>query len=120
MKTTLRSVGGSRQKASYLHAIAEYFGEIKEVDWNKYSDKELTSIKGVGSWTAKMVLIFTLARNDVFAHEDLGVQIASRELFGLKGQGKSFIKQMEGISANWVPYYRSFACRFLWAWKNGA
>ena len=36
----------------------------------------LTRIKGVGRWTAEMLLMFTLGREDVFAVDDLGIQQA--------------------------------------------
>ncbi len=36
----------------------------------------LTKIKGVGRWTAEMLLMFTLGREDVFAVDDLGIQQA--------------------------------------------
>jgi len=63
----LRSVGLSNQKASYIHNIANafYTGAIPK-DINTLGDKEviewLTTIKGVGPWTAEMFLMFTLNR----------------------------------------------------------
>ena len=73
-------VGISRQKASYIKNIAHAFNTkiIDEKNISKLDDQEiinqLTTIKGVGKWTAEMFLIFTLRRPDVFPVTDLGVQ----------------------------------------------
>src|SRR5690606_35491475 len=77
---TLRSVGLSGQKTGYLKNIASFSLE-KTLDYRKLRamDDEtlinyLTQIKGVGRWTAEMILMFTLTRPDVFPIDDLGIQ----------------------------------------------
>ena len=79
----------------------------------------LTQIKGIGRWTAEMILMFTLAREDVFAVDDLGIQQAICKLYRIEATDKKKMKvQMLKISKNWSPY-RTYACRYLWGWKDG-
>jgi len=67
----MRGIGFSKQKATYSHNIANYFIEnsLYDCDWSQYSDvaimKTLTNIKGVGEWTAEMIMLFELQRPDV-------------------------------------------------------
>ena len=77
----LRSAGLSRPKASYVLGIAQKAvdGHIPTLDeCDRMTDAEimerLTSIKGVGRWTAEMLLIFNLGRPDVSAGSRLGRQ----------------------------------------------
>ena len=72
----LRDAGMSYSKASYIKNIAKAFrdGDLDIKNIRKMSDEEviaeLTKIKGVGKWTAEMILIFTLKREDVFSLGD--------------------------------------------------
>jgi len=119
----LRAVGFSRQKAQYSQNIARFFEEkdLFTCDWDKYSDQEildlLTEIKGVGSWTVEMVLIFELQRPDVFPVKDLGIQQAMQGLYKLKSEKKALNKEMEAIAEAWKPH-RTIASLYLWAWKR--
>ena len=78
----MRSIGLSTQKASYLKNVAQYAIEhsIDNNIWDNKSDieiiHELSRIKGVGTWTVEMILIFTLGRPDIFPVDDLGIQQA--------------------------------------------
>ncbi|MFK7971903.1 MAG: DNA-3-methyladenine glycosylase [Bacteroidia bacterium] len=116
----LRAVGLSRQKISYVKSIATFFEEQSH-DWDNLSDDEavklLVSIRGVGEWTAQMVLMFTLGREDVFAPGDLGIQLAMKELYGVYGKGKALERALTEIAEPWRPY-RSYACRALWPWRD--
>ena len=124
---TLRTAGVSRQKAGYLHRIAEHWqreGWGRVADWSAYGDerlvRELTAIRGVGQWTVEMLLIFSLRRPDVLPLDDLAIRTAIQELYGLtdtKARGKALHRELEAVAAPWRPY-RSRACRYLWAWKN--
>ncbi len=120
----LRSAGLSNSKAEYVRNVCAFFIENKVTDAKLYKmdDEELitflTQIKGVGRWTAEMILIFSLGREDVFALDDLGIQQAMTELYEIKAKEKKQMKlDMENISSSWKPY-RTYACRYLWAWKN--
>lgn len=119
----VRSAGFSRPKTKYIFNIAQYFmdNEVDEEDWEALSNEEiierLTSIKGVGEWTVQMILMFQLLRPDVFPSKDLGVQIAMINLYEIKTEKRQLINDMEKIAENWRPY-RSFASKYLWAWKR--
>lgn len=106
----LRSVGLSRQKASYIHNVAESFGRggflwkyRKTESLSKLSTAEITDlfskIKGVGIWTVHMYLIFALGRLDVLAAGDLGVRKGVMKLYGLPDVPTQ--KQVEEIAKNW-------------------
>ncbi len=116
-RETWREYGVSRQKASYLNNIAEYFTENKkEVDsFSTMEDSEilesLVKIKGVGEWTAQMFLIFCLGRPNVLAPGDLGIQVMSQKLYGLKEAPDK--KKLLEISKNWEPHI-SWAQLYLW------
>ena len=119
-----RSIGFSNAKASYVHNVCKFFVEQKVTDarLSKMSNDEiidlLTQIKGVGKWTVEMILMFTLGREDVFAVDDLGIQQAITRLYKLDASDKKLMKEeMLSISAKWSPY-RTYACRYLWGWKD--
>jgi DNA-3-methyladenine glycosylase II len=121
---TLRSIGLSYAKASYVHNVCAFFIEHKLTDarLHKMSNEEvlalLTQIKGVGQWTVEMILMFTLGREDVFAADDLIIQQTMVNLYKLDSLDKKILKQeMKRISDKWSPY-RTYACRYLWGWKN--
>ena len=120
---TMRLVGLSRQKSSYIKNVATFFLEeqIKSNDWTSQSDediiKALTQIKGVGTWTVEMMLMFTLDRPDVFPVGDLGIQQAMIVLYDVKADKKTLKPKLVEIAEQWRPY-RTLACRYLWDWKD--
>ena len=120
-----RSIGFSNAKASYVHNVCKFFVDNKITDerLHKMSNEEvldlLTQIKGVGRWTVEMILMFTLGREDVFAVDDLGIQQSITKLYKLDSSDKKLMKEkMLKISSKWSPY-RTYACRYLWGWKDG-
>ena len=122
---TLRSIGLSNAKVSYVHNVAAYCieNEITDTKLLTLSNEEiialLTPIKGVGKWTVEMLLMFTLGREDVFAVDDLGIQQAMIKIYKLPVDDKKQLKEkMLKISAKWTPY-RTYACLHLWNWKDG-
>jgi DNA-3-methyladenine glycosylase II len=79
----------------------------------------LTQIKGVGRWTTEMLLMFSLKREDVFACDDLGIQMAMAGLYDLDMNNRKKLKaDMISIAEQWSPY-RTYACMYLWKWKDG-
>lgn len=120
----MREAGISRQKAGYIRNIAHYFLEnnMQQTDWESLSDDEiikmLTTIKGVGEWTVQMLLMFNLGRPDVLPINDLGIQLAMKDLYNLSEDKRTLKKQIKEIAENWRPY-RTFACLLLWHWKDG-
>ncbi|HLZ88191.1 MAG TPA: hypothetical protein VKQ52_13145 [Puia sp.] len=121
---TLRSIGLSNAKARYVQNVAQFAMEMG-MDHKKLGrmDNEeviawLTQIKGVGRWTAEMLLMFSLGREDVFAIDDWGVQNAMIHLYNLdRSDKKAFREDLLRISAKWSPY-RTYACMHLWRWKD--
>lgn len=111
-----RSIGLSRQKASYILNIAEHIktGQLHINHLNDLSDDEvmaeLIQIKGVGQWTAEMFLIFTLGRPDVFSAGDLGLYNAMRKLYAKPEMTR---EQALKLAAKWQPH-RTVACLVLW------
>ena len=87
----LRSCGLSARKTAYLRGIAEarQSGSIDFAALAEKSDAEVTSqlvqLKGVGVWTAEMLLIFSLGRPDVLSFNDLGIRRGIMMLEGLDG-----------------------------------
>ena len=121
---TLRGIGLSYAKANYVQNVCRFFIEEKITDakLDKLSSEELikylSQIKGVGRWTVEMILMFTLGREDVFALDDLGIQQGIKKLYKLEGLDKKALKEkMLLVSAKWKPY-RTYACRYLWGWKD--
>lgn len=110
----LRSVGMSYSKANYVKNIVLAFKDktiaIEKV--KKMTDEEviieLTKIKGVGKWTAEMILIFTLNREDIFSLGDAGLKRAIKNLYNITDE-----KKILKLSENWKPK-RSYACWYLW------
>ena len=123
--SVFRSIGFSNAKASYVHNVCRFFIENKITDarLHNMSNEEvlelLTQIKGVGKWTVEMILMFTLGREDVFAMDDLGLKNSVIKLFKIKETDKKLLREkIEKISLKWSPY-RTYACRYLWDWKDG-
>ena len=120
---TMRQVGLSRQKSSYIKNVATFFIEeqMENSDWKTQSDeditKALTQIKGVGTWTVEMILMFTLDRPDVFPVGDLGIQQAMIALYDVKADKKTLKPKLIEIAEQWKPH-RTLACRYLWEWKD--
>lgn len=120
-----RSIGLSNAKASYVHNVCRFFIQHKITDAQLHKmDSDaiielLTQIKGVGKWTVEMILMFTLAREDVYSMDDLGLKQMVIKLYHLKETDKKLLqKKIEFISLRWSPY-RTYASMYLWNWKDG-
>lgn len=120
----LRGIGLSNAKANYVQNVARFELEqgMSHKKLSKMNDGEvidyLTQIKGVGRWTCEMLLLFALEREDVFAPDDLGLQQAIISLYGLKHRKKkNLLAAIHKIAEQWSPY-RSYACLYLWRWKD--
>lgn len=123
---TLRAIGLSNAKVSYVQNVARFAVEqgMDHRKLNKMENEEviayLTQIKGVGRWTAEMLLMFSLGREDVFAIDDWGVQNAMIGLYKLdRTDKKAFRAALLRISEKWSPY-RTYACMHLWRWKDNS
>jgi DNA-3-methyladenine glycosylase II len=112
----LRGTGLSRSKAVYFKeaAKAQKRGRLESREIEKMTDEQvverLIEIKGIGRWSAEMIMIFTLGREDVFSVGDLGLRTAVCRLYGVQ---RDDWEAIEKISLKWRPY-RSIASRYLW------
>jgi DNA-3-methyladenine glycosylase II len=123
---TLRGIGLSNAKANYIHNVCLFFiaHKITDAKLHKMNDENLlsllTQIKGVGKWTVEMIMMFTLGREDVFAIDDLVIQQSICKLYKIDATNKKEMKEkILKITAKWAPY-KTYACRYLWGWKDGA
>ncbi|HET8943663.1 MAG TPA: DNA-3-methyladenine glycosylase 2 family protein [Dehalococcoidia bacterium] len=113
----LRGAGLSRQKLVYLRDLAERFavGDLTEDDFHHLDDEDVitkaSSVKGIGRWTAEMLLIFTLDRPDVLPVDDLGVRRGMQISYGLEDLPKP--DEMRRIAEPWQPY-RSAGTWYMW------
>jgi DNA-3-methyladenine glycosylase II len=113
----LRSAGLSKQKSSYLKDLsAKTAAGLLDFDLlPRLPDdeviKHLTQVKGIGTWTAQMFLIFTLKREDVLPTGDYGIQAAIKKHYKKRKMPKPDV--MARIAKSWSPY-RSIACWYLW------
>ena len=117
----LKKTGLSFRKIEYLKEISNAF--IKYDNFQKLTTKTnkqiiltLSEIKGIGSWTAEMFLIFTMQRLDVFSVKDIGLLKGLKIVFDLK-ERPSF-EDAELLSKRWMPY-RTIASLYLWKIVEG-
>ena len=114
---TLRTAGVSRQKAGYMRSLAEHFegGHLTDRQIQRASDDDVieavTQVKGIGRWTADMLLLFCLGRPDVLPVGDLGVRASMRAAYGFDELPTP--EEMEAIAGPWRPF-RSAATWYLW------
>jgi DNA-3-methyladenine glycosylase II len=119
----LQSIGISRRKAQCIIDFTDKYDAKKYTAKNlsSLSDdeiiKEITSVKGLGIWSAKMFLLFVLGRENILPYEDAAFLQAFVWYNGLlSSPSKSDIKRM---GEKWSPYM-SVAARYLYkALDNG-
>ena len=109
----LQSIGISYRKAEYIRNVYIYFQESK-YDFNSASNEdvitELTSIKGIGLWSAQMFLIFVLMRIDIFSPGDLALMNSLKINYKIDIKNK---KTVESLVNKWSQY-KSVASLLLW------
>lgn len=113
----LRTAGLSRQKVSYFRSLCEEVtsGRLNIEGLANLSDDAaiaaITSVKGLGVWSAHMYLMFSLGRADIWPVGDLAVRIGAARIVG--GPDRPTEKQAQEIGERWRPYRSSVA---LLAW----
>lgn len=113
----LRLVGVSPQKTKYLKDLAQRVsaGTVRLDEFHLMSNDaiiaQLTEVKGIGKWTAQMLLIFSLGRLDVFPADDFGVRSAIRKLYRKRSMPSP--KQLRRFERLWQPY-ASVASWYCW------
>jgi DNA-3-methyladenine glycosylase II len=118
-ETALRAAGLSRPKIAHGRAVAEAFrsGVLATEALAAMPDEEavrtISSVRGLGVWSAEIYLLFALQRNDVFPAGDLALQSATAHLKGLPARPTP--AALREIATAWQPY-RALAARLLWHW----
>jgi 3-methyladenine DNA glycosylase/8-oxoguanine DNA glycosylase len=113
----IQACGMSMRKASYIKNIAEA-AVSKAIDFDALPTmpdeeviKALTAIKGIGVWTAEMLLIFSLMRPNVVSYGDLAIRRGMMNVYGLKELPK---EKFMRYAKRYAPY-GSVASLYLWA-----
>ena len=112
----LKNSGLSARKVEYIRGISEtWTKEYAEIDWEILSDDEvkrkLIALRGVGPWTAEMILMFSLLRPDIFPIDDIG---AIRAIENIYNGGEVMSKEdLLDQAEYWAPW-RTVATWFLW------
>lgn len=112
----LRGLGLSRQKAGYLRDLAAKaadglpLGRLARLEDERVV-QVLSTVKGIGRWTAEMYLMFRLGRPDVLPVDDYGIRKAMQAAYRMRSLPKP--ERMRRVAEAWRPY-RSAACWYLW------
>lgn len=119
----LRSVGLSNSKVKYIKNVAafslinelsfEYLDQMEDAEIIRY----LTQIKGVGTWTVQMILMFPMDRPNVFPVDDLGIQTHMKHWYSIALEKKELRAKLLDIASAWHPY-QTLACKYLWESKD--
>lgn len=110
---SMAACGLTRPKASYIYGLAKQAEQLLNQPWDSMSDdeisKHLVGFRGIGPWTAEMVLMFHFLRPDVFSLGDIGLIRGTQRLLP-----EVESKEEVGIVAErWRPY-RTAAAWYLW------
>jgi 3-methyladenine DNA glycosylase/8-oxoguanine DNA glycosylase len=113
----LRKCGLSQRKSGYIKGVAEAVMN-KVIDFDEFTSMSddkiintLSSLPGVGIWTAEMFLIFSMCRMDVVSWGDLAIRRGMMNIYGLKELTK---EQFEKYRKGYSPY-GSIASLYIWA-----
>lgn len=118
----LQALGISGRKAAYItdFALRVQSGAFDPETVRESSDAEairqLCTLKGVGVWTAEMILLFCLQRPDIFSYDDLAIQRGLRMVYHHRQVGRELF---EKYRRRYSPY-GSVASLYLWAVAGGA
>ncbi|QOR67942.1 DNA-3-methyladenine glycosylase 2 family protein [Cytobacillus suaedae] len=115
----MREIGISRPKISYMKDLSQKVVD-KEINLDSLQELgndeailALTTVKGIGKWTAEMFLIFSLGRENVLSHLDVGLHRGAKWLYDSEDGKSTLIEKSE----NWDPY-QSLASLYLWEVVN--
>jgi DNA-3-methyladenine glycosylase II len=116
---TLRAAGLSRPKVTHGRAVAQAFADgvlasetLAAMD-DAAAVAAMSSVRGLGVWSAEIYLLFALERLDVFPAGDLALQASLAHLKGLPARPTT--KALRDMAAPWAPH-RALAARLLWHW----
>ncbi|KAI3665463.1 hypothetical protein L6452_44090 [Arctium lappa] len=118
----LKQIGVSVRKSTYLYDLANKFksGILSDESIVKMDDRSLftmlSMVKGIGSWSVHMFMIFSLHRPDVLPVSDLGVRKGVQLLYSLDELPRP--SQMEQLCVKWRPF-RSVGAWYMWRFVEG-
>jgi DNA-3-methyladenine glycosylase II len=117
----LRKVGLSKAKIGYIKELSKKI-ESRHINMKKFSSMEdekiiehLTTVKGIGRWTAEMFLIFSMGRLDVLPVGDLGLKKGIRLMYSMSELPTE--DKIISIAESWRPY-RTVATWYIWKSLN--
>ena len=118
-KNDLRNIGLSWAKINYVKDFSDKLlkREISLKGINSKTDEEviemLTSVKGIGTWTVQMLLVFSMCRLNVLPLGDFALRRAAKNIYGLRKipDEKKLLKLSKLYG--WAPY-NSIASWYLW------
>jgi len=112
----IRSIGTSSAKTKYIRGLADSV-MTGAIDFDKLpamSDKdalhELSTLRGIGTWTAKMYLIFVFDRQDILPYEDVAFLQGYKWAYNTTSIDKISVEKR---CRKWKPY-TSIAARYLY------
>ncbi|HTQ35418.1 MAG TPA: hypothetical protein VMH77_00125 [Steroidobacteraceae bacterium] len=115
---TLRGAGFSFAKVTALQDLAAHAldGRLPDDDTLRQLDDEAiiahcVAIRGIGRWTAQMLLMFHFGRPDVMPADDFGVRNGFRLAYGLKAMPRT--RALLAYAERWKPH-RSAGAWYLW------
>ena len=110
---SIAACGVTRPKASYIYGLAENATDLLNQPWEEMSDeaimKHLVKFRGIGPWTAEMLLMFHFLRPDVFSLGDIGLIRGTQRLVH-----DAETKEQVGKIAERCRPYRTAAAWYLW------
>ena len=118
----LRDLGVTRQKSAYLLHLSTSIanGDLSFAKLARMSDENarlaLTSVKGIGLWSADVYLLMAMRRTDIWPAGDLALAVAMKELKGLATRPGP--EELERLAEPWRPH-RAVAARMLWQYYLG-
>ena len=114
-----KDCGISKSKTEFILNIAKEINMNPTLlqSWKDLEDEnafiEITKFKGFGPWSANIILLSCLGRQDILPYNDATIQKAVMNLFGFELNRNNYAK------LNWAKPYRSILCMYLWRWVDG-
>ena len=112
-EASIAACGITRPKASYIMGLARDCEQLMNQPWDEMDDaaimKHLIGFRGIGPWTAEMMLMFHFLRPDIFSLGDIGLIRGTQRLV----PDAETKEDVGAIAERWMPY-RTAAAWYLW------
>lgn len=113
-----KNVKISTNKYAAIERTVDFLSQ-NNIHWQDLTDQEVRAIfkniKGIGTWTVDMILLYTLQRKNIFPADDYHLKNLMFKLYEVDTTSK-VKSQLKAIAASWSPY-QSIATRYLLDWK---